>query len=278
VAPAQRFKDRMRADLGLPPGPTELPSSSGDLDAVIAAVLEEGVSLLSFGLGDPGPWVDQAHAVGALVMAMVSTVAEAEQVAASGVDIVVAQGAEAGGHRSTFVIGPHGDAPLVGTLALVPQVVDAVDVPVVAAGGIADGRGVAAALSLGAQGALIGTRFLVARESGVPPHYRERLLAATEADTVVTRVFSGRPARSVRNRFVDAWDESGAEPLAYPDQNVAGGDIYRAAAASGQPDYMPLWAGQGLRLLKGGQRAEQIVDELAAEAVDAIARLRGMVG
>ena len=115
---------------------------------------------------------------------MVTTVEEAVLAAQGGADLVVAQGAEAGGHRSTFEVGADDEVPLVGTLALVPQVVDAVDVPVVAAGGIMDGGGLVAALALGAGRAHLGTRFLVARESGIFPAYRERLLAAKETDTV----------------------------------------------------------------------------------------------
>ncbi|MES4785402.1 MAG: hypothetical protein C4294_05795 [Nitrospiraceae bacterium] len=134
---------------------------------------------------------------------MVTTVAEAKQVVDGGVDAVVAQGAEAGGHRSTFVLDPQGEVPLIGTFARVSQVVDAVSVPVVAAGGIADGHGLVAALALGAAGVQLGARFLVARESGIFPSYQDRLLSATEADTVVTRAFTGRPARSLRNRFVE---------------------------------------------------------------------------
>ncbi len=161
-----------------------------------------------FALGDPSRFVGQ----GALVGSMVTTVEEAAHVEAAGADFVIAQGAEAGGHRSTFDVS--GDVPLVGTMALVPQVVDAVDVPVVATGGIVDGRGVAAALALGADGAQLGTRFLLAREAATAPGYRAALLHAVETDTVVTTSFTGRPARSIRNRFVG--ETAGVEPLPGP--------------------------------------------------------------
>ena len=162
--------------------------------------------MLTFALGDPSRFVGQ----GALVGSMVTTVEEAAHVEAAGTDFVIAQGAEAGGHRSTFDVS--GDVPLVGTMALVPQVVDAVNVPVVATGGIVDGRGVAAALALGAAGAQLGTRFLLAREAATAPAYREALLHAVETDTVVTTSFTGRPARSIRNRFFA--ELAGTEPLA----------------------------------------------------------------
>jgi nitronate monooxygenase len=167
-------------------------------------------------------------------------------------------------------VSPDGEVPLVGTLALVPQVVDAVDVPVVAAGGIMDGRGLVAALALGAKGAQLGTRFLLARESGAFPAYRESLLAATETDTIVTRAFTGRPARGVRNRFVEEYLRSGPEPLAFPFQGMATEDIYRETQARGEGDYFLLLAGQGLRMLKGEQGAAEIVAELIDGAREAL--------
>jgi nitronate monooxygenase len=158
-------------------------------------------------------------------------------------------------------------------MALVPQVVDAVDAPVVAAGGIMDGRGLLAALALGASGAQLGTRFLLADESGAHPVYRERLLASTETHTVVTRAFTGRPARGLRNRFVEEYLSAGLEPLAWPLQSIAAGDIYGASQAANEGDYSPLFAGQGLRMLKGGQGAAEIVVELVKEAGDVLSRL-----
>lgn len=262
-AAVQRFLDRFREELGLPPGPAEFPPlPPSPLAEQLEVVFEEGVPVLSTGLGDPTSLVEDAHAAGCRVTAMVTSVEEALLAEEGGADVVVAQGAEAGGHRSTFVLGPDGEVPLVGTLALVPQVVDAVDVPVVAAGGIMDGRGLVAALALGARGAQLGTRFLLARESGAFPAYRERLLAATETDTMVTRVFTGRPARGVRNRFVEEYLRSGPEPLAFPWQGMATEDIYRETQVRDEGDYFLLLAGQGLRMLKGEQGAAEIVAEL----------------
>src|SRR5436853_786445 len=186
--------DPLRTELGLPAGSREVQAPEVSVDEQVALCLLRGVRVLTFALGDPSRFVGQ----GALVGATVTTVEEAVHVAAAGVDFVIAQGAEAGGHRSTFDVSD--DVPLVGTMALVPQVVDAVDVPVVATGGILDGRGVAAALALGAAGAQLGTRFMLAREAGTAPGYREALLRALETDTIVTTAFTGRPARSIRNR------------------------------------------------------------------------------
>lgn len=154
-----------------------------------------------------------------------------------------------------------------------PHVVDAVDVPVLA-GGIMDGRGLVAALVLGAEGVLIGTRFLVARESGTFVAYRGALLDATEADTSVTRAPAGCPARNARNRVVDEMAE-GFDPLPYPLQGVAAMDGYMAAVRNDRADLFPLWAGQGLRLLMDGQSAGEIVTEIVDEATAVLARLSG---
>lgn len=277
VAAVQRFLDRFRKVFDLPPGATDLVLPPFRLSEQLEVVFEERVPVLSTALGDPGELVERVHAEGMLVASMVTTVEEAILVVERGVDIVVAQGAEAGGHRSTFELAPGDDPPLVGTLALVPQCADAVDVPVVAAGGIVDGRGLVAALALGAAGVQMGTRFLLARESGAHPAYRERLLAATEEDTVVTRAFTGRPARGLRNRFVDEYAGAGSEPLAWPLQRAAAGDIYRASQEADDGDYSPLLAGQGLRLLEeDGLGAAEIVEGLVAEAGVVLSRLSGV--
>ena len=230
-------------------------------------VFNEKIPVLSIGLGDPKNITEMAHSHGVTVMSMVTTVDEAIQVAKGGVDIVVAQGAEAGGHRSTFRLGINGEAALVGTLALVPQIVDAIPhVPVAAAGGIMDGRGLIAALALGASGVLIGTRFLVAKESGIFQAYKEKMFSSTEADTVITDLFTGRPARSIRNQFIEKYLESGNKPLIWPLQGLAADDIYTESRKRDLADYYPLLAGQGLRLLKRGQSAKDIVNEIVTAA------------
>jgi nitronate monooxygenase len=262
----QRFLDRFREELGLPPGTPEPPVAAGQLTAQIQVCVEEGVRILGAAMGDPSPLVAARDEIGGELWTMVTTVEEARQVVAAGADVVVAQGAEAGGHRSALALGPDDEAPQVGTLALVPQVVDAVPVPVVAAGGIADGRGVVAALALGAQAAQVGSRFLVARESGAFPAWKTALLEATETDTVVTRAYTGRPARGVRNRLHDVLTAEGPRPLAWPLQRAAAGDIYEVARAGGNRDLHPLLGGQATRLLRADQGAAEIVAEMVAEA------------
>jgi nitronate monooxygenase len=253
---------RRRLGLPEPEAAGEPPVSVAD---GLAMALEARVLVITFAMGSPAPWVERVHAAGGTVMAAVTTVAEAMITAAAGADVIVAQGAEAGGHRSTFETGGPEPLPLVGTMALVPAVVDAVRVPVVAAGGIMDGRGIVAALALGAEAAQLGTRFLLAAESGTPPSYRRQLLDGDETSTVVTDVFSGRPARGIRNAFVRRFEGKEARPLGWPRQGAAALDIYRASLAD-DGEWATLFAGQGLRLARREQPAAEIVRELVAEA------------
>lgn len=270
--------DRLRAAHGLPPRaarPAAPPASA--IDEQLGLVLAAGVPVVSFAMGDPGDRVARVQAAGAVAVGTATTVDEAERLAARGVDAIVAQGAEAGGHRGTFDVGAAGEVPLVGTLVLVPAVVDAVRVPVLASGGIMDGRGLVAALALGAGGAQLGTRFLLARESGAYPAYRRALLAARETDTAVTRAISGRPARALRNALVDAIAaaerDEGVAPLPYPHQGLASGDLYEAARARDDAALAPLLAGQGLRLARAEQSADAIVAELVEERARIVAAL-----
>jgi nitronate monooxygenase len=284
VQKVQRVLDQFRQELGIPlreegggeGGANEVTLPPSHLSEQVSIVFEEKVPVLSFGLGDLTRFVGEAHEVGAKVTAMITTVEEARKVADGGADVIIAQGSEAGGHRSTFALDKNGDAHLVGTIALIPQVVDSVRrIPVVAAGGIMDGRGIAAALTLGAQGVSLGTRFLVAKESGAFPAYKQRLLQATEADTLVTKVFTGRPARSIRNRFITEFEKAGIRPLAWPLQGIAADDIYRQAELKNNADYFPILAGQGLRLLREEEEqaspaAAEIVEELVRETIQVI--------
>jgi len=270
----QRFLDRFREELGIDPPAGPPPRPPGPLELVEAG-LEAGARVVAVGLGDPAPVVPLARAAGAPVIAMVATVEEARRAVASGADALVAQGAEAGGHRTSFEVDPDGSVPMVGTLALVPQVVDAVEVPVAAAGGIADGRGLAAALALGAAGAQVGTRFLLAAESGASPFYRRRLRAARETDTVVTRALSGRPARSLRSRLIEAIEREGPPVLGWPGQGAATADVRAAADRAGVADLTTHLAGQAAGLAGPEEGAEEIVSALVRDAVAVLRRLAG---
>jgi nitronate monooxygenase len=241
---------------------------------LVEAALEAGATVVSAALGDPAALAPIAQAAGAPLVAMVSTAEEARRSVEAGADVIVAQGMEAGGHRTTFDVS--GELPLVGTLALVPRVVDAVDVPVVAAGGIMDGRGLAAALALGAQGAMLGTRFLLAEEARMPDAYREALLAAAESDTFVTDAITGRPARWIRNRVTQALAD-GPLHLGWGAQRGAVEPLRQAAAGAGRADLLPMLAGQGAGLTGAVQPAEEIVAEVVAQAKAVLARLDGAV-
>lgn len=218
----------------------------------IAAVLEARPPVFSFVYGIPSADVLSAcRARGILTLGAATTAEEARALELAGVDAIVATGSEAGGHRVSFL--RPAEASLTGTLALIPQVVDAVRIPVIAAGGIADGRGIAAALALGAQGVQIGTAFLACAESAASLPHRSALFSPEARHTTLTRVFSGRLARGIHNRFVDALKPFEADVPAYPVQNWLTGHLKRAAIAQNRPELMSLWAGQGAPLLQHRQ-------------------------
>jgi nitronate monooxygenase len=262
-ATLNRFRERLSI-------PTSFARPAGVPDLIAEAfetILEERVPVWSIGLGDPGPeMVRRCHKRGIKVVAMVATVEDARSVAASGVDAVVAQGMEAGGHRSTWIKPESREAACVGTMVLVPQVVDAVDVPVVAAGGIADGRGVAAALALGASGVMLGTRFVATREAGVPPFWKKAIVDGSSNATTNTDVLSGLYARAIRNTFTDEYAASGAPVLPALVHANAAQDVYNAAATQGNPEYFPLIAGQSAGLINDLPGAAEVVRTIVAEA------------
>ncbi len=264
----------LRRELGLPDEAPPPPPQATPRE-LVSASLEAGAGVVSVGLGDPGDVHDLARDAGVPLVAMASSVDDAVRSARSGADVIVAQGGEAGGHRSSFDVPEDGEVPLIGTFALVPQVVRAVDVPAVAAGGVMDGRGLAAALALGAQGVQMGSRFLVAAESGAPEGYKRRLREAHDVDTLITRALSGRPARGLPNRLVAALEAAGPPALGYPRQAAASADLRTAAAAADHPEMIALWAGQAAGLASGSTPAGAIVEEVVAEAASV---LRGLAG
>ena len=260
------------AELGLPP--PSVPVSTGDsFDEKLSAAFETGASVFSFTFGIlPASAIEAIKSRGMLLIGTATSVEEAVALEKAGVDAVVVQGSEAGGHRGTFAADFA--SAMVGTMALVPQVVDAVTLPVIASGGIMDGRGIAAALALGASAVQMGTAFLTCDEAGIPDAYKEAILEAREHETRLTRAFSGRPARGIINRFmteVEAHDAADAI-LPFPLQNALTRPLRNAAAKQGRAEYLSLWAGQGLRLARS-QAAGDLVAQLAKETEAAIARL-----
>jgi nitronate monooxygenase len=235
----------------------------------IETLLELKPPVFSFVFGVPSASVlDRCRSAGIATLGAATTPAEARQLADAGVDMIVATGFEAGGHRVSFLREP--EDCLTGTLSLVPQVVDSVKVPVIAAGGMADGRGIAAALKLGAAAAQIGTAFLACEESNAHPLHREKLFSPAAARTSLTRAFSGRLARSIHNDFIDAM--RGKEHLfaPYPVQGWLNAQMRGAALAAGRADVISLWSGQGAPLLKH-RRARELFGSLVKGAGDVLA-------
>lgn len=241
-----------------PAWPIALPPS---FDEQIEAALAAEPAVLSFIFGvPPAEVVAAAHERGIVVVGTATTVAEARALAAGGVDAIVASGSESAGHRPSF-LAPAEDS-LVGSFALIPQVVDAVDVPVIAAGGIADRRGVAAAFALGASAVQVGTAFLATRESAAPEAHRARIRTAEASDTVLTRAMSGRLARGLRNRAV-AEIERGGRVAPFPVQNALTGVFRRAAGEHGDDELLSLWMGQSAGLARYAD-ADAVLAELVA--------------
>ena len=271
VRAVQETLNRFRRRLGLPET-LERPARTPDtVEEAFEVILQERVAVWSIGLGDPGSkMVGRCHERGVKVIAMVATVEDARIVESSGVDAIVAQGMEAGGHRSTWVKPASREAASVGTLVLVPEIADAVQVPVIAAGGIADGRGVAAALCLGAAGAMLGTRFVVTRESLVPPFWKQAIVDAGSDQTTNTDVFTGLYARGLANALAREYEASGAPVLPGLLQSSAAQDIYQAAIAQGNRDYFPLLAGQSSGLIRDVPGAAQVVAAIVAETQEAL--------
>jgi NAD(P)H-dependent flavin oxidoreductase YrpB (nitropropane dioxygenase family) len=225
-------------------------------DAQMEVIIEERVPVYASGLGNPGPWMERLRANGTKVMAVVGAVRHAIQVKSSGLDIIVAQGHDGGGHNSP-----------IGTMALIPQVVDAVgDTPVLGAGGIVDGRGVAAAFMLGAEGVWIGSAFLASNEANIFDFQKQAIVDATEEGTVVSRTVTGKPARIIRSKWTDYWVREDREPLPMPYQGMISGPVMAAANRDGRGDVNPGFAGQGIGMIRAVRPAAEIFRDLVTGA------------
>jgi len=271
LAEAQARLVPLRAELGLTPAapPSRFCEDNGDQ---IAALLELAPPVVSFtfGLLDKGRVAEFQHK-GCRVIGSATTTAEARAWEETGADFVCLQGVEGGGHRGTFL----GDVEQsgVGLMALLSQAARAVRVPLIAAGGIMDGRGIAAALILGAQAVQLGTAFLCCPESGAHPGWKRRLQRARDDETRLTRVFSGKFARGLVNEFMERLRPFEAQIPPYPIQNALTREIRRAAARQERTEFMSLWAGQGAglcRSLPAGQLVTVLMEELDAALPGAI--------
>jgi nitronate monooxygenase len=255
--------NRIRNQLSIPVKTEEKIEIHDKFEQQFSILIEEKVAVISTAFGIlPEKQLKQAKLAGMKVITMVTTPEEAILAEEAGCDAIVVQGTEAGGHRGTFDITNQPMGANIALFTLLPQIADQVSIPVIAAGGIMDGRGVVRALTLGAQAVQMGTCFLAAVESGAHPVYKQMLLASKGEDTVLTTAFSGRPARGIVNSFIKEWDRSGVEPMPFPIQNTLTRDIRDAASKQNNPQYLSLWAGQGVGSLDKEQSASDIMKEI----------------
>ncbi len=225
-------------------------------EELMQIVLEEIPPVFASGLGNPGPWVSHLHERGTIVMSLVGTARPARKVADAGADIVVAQGTEGGGHTGR-----------VATSALVPAVVEAVGPkPVVAAGGITSGAGLAAAIAMGAQGVWMGTRFVATHEAHAHINYKNKIVEADEDSTVVTRAYSGKPLRTIRNRWTEEWESKQDEILPFPQQFKHSAKVNVVARRDGDTEWGSMPCGQGAGLIHDLLPAAEVVRRVVNEA------------
>ena len=269
-----RWRERLRPyylELGLDPEMDVAPSNRTPFDAALCELVEEfRPQVVSFHFGLPEEeLLGRVKASGAKVISSATTVAEAVWLEENGCDAIIAQGAEAGGHRGNFLSDDM--ATQIGTFALVPQVVDAVTVPVIAAGGIADARGIAAAFALGAAAAQVGTAYLYTPEARVAPLHREALRSAAASETALTNVFTGRPARGIVNRIMREAGPLSDDAPAFPLAGGAMAPLRAVTEKAGSADFMSLWAGQAARLSREMGAAE-LTRALAEKALERMGR------
>jgi NAD(P)H-dependent flavin oxidoreductase YrpB (nitropropane dioxygenase family) len=254
---------KIKEELGLPDSDAVITAgTTARPHAAIETCIEEGVPLFCAGLGNPGFMVEAAHGVGMKVLGIAGNAKNAGRIAEAGADLVVAQGHEAGGHTGR-----------IGSMALWPQAIDAATpTPVLAAGGIGDGRGLAAALAMGCVGVWVGTRFLASEEGGALDIQKQAIVNAGDEDTRRTTIYTGKTSRATYNRFHDLWEESGLEPLRFPVQVVLASAIVDMFNRAGNVEYVGPFAGQVSGLIREIQPASEIVEQMVEEAADILTR------
>ena len=269
------WRDRLRPyyiELGIDPEAASPLAGRQPFDGDFCRLVESyGPRVVSFHFGLPrNDLLQRVKATGAKVISSATTVAEARWLESRGCDAIIAMGLEAGGHRGNFLTDDM--ARQVGTFALVPQVVDAVTVPVIAAGGIADARGIVAAFALGASAVQIGTAYLFCPEANISPVHRTALTSAGDDDTMVTNVFTGRPARGVINRIMREQGPLSCVAPAFPRAADALAPLKAKSEAAGQSDFSNLWSGQAARLARRSLPAGQLTGFLAQQALERLLR------
>jgi nitronate monooxygenase len=258
-----------RQELGMP-DPTVKPPFSQNFEDQFALVLNERPAVFSFTFGLPAKkFLEECRKRGILTFGTATSLDEGLALEEAGVDGVVAQGAEAGAQRGAFSAAKEDF--FIGLAALVPTLTSKLHIPVIAAGGIMNGQGIAAALTLGAEAAQLGTAFLACDESGISKTYRDALLDSKRRATRLTRAFTGRWARGLENRFIVEMASKENAVLPFPAQNAFTQDIRKKATELGLPEYLSLWAGQGVGLIRA-LKAETLVTTLFKETSDAMNR------
>jgi len=261
----QDWVEKMRKDLDLPEVEIMVKADNTTMmpQEAVKVCIEEKIPLFCAGLGNPGWMVEDAHANGIEVLAITGNIKNAKRMADSGIDLLVAQGHEAGGHTGR-----------IGTMALVPPCIDAAyPVPVLAAGGIADGRGLAAALAMGCVGVWVGTRFLATAEGGAPEVIKQHIVQATDEDTRVSTIFTGKTLRSIYSKFHDAWDESGLTTLPFPIQIMISSALLSGFIQANVDDYIGGFAGQASGMIKEIKPAREVLEDMVEEAADILTKL-----
>ncbi|MDX8044969.1 nitronate monooxygenase [Gracilibacillus sp. S3-1-1] len=266
---ANQLLDRIREKVHLPQKDNniEIPAFNNMYETFmeqIKVVIEENVPICSFTFGiPPEKVISELKKSDIILMGTATTVREAVENEKAGMDIVIVQGSEAGGHRGSF--SNTNNEGLVGSISLIPQVVDNISIPVVAAGGIMDGRGLMAAICLGAKGVQMGTAFLTCMESGAHKVHKDAVINATEEDTVLTRSFSGKLARAITNNFIMSIENNEQLLPDFPVQNKLTQDIRKAAATNSDKEFMSLWSGQSPRLAKQ-QTVKMLINNIMSQA------------
>jgi len=262
--PYQDWVAKMRKDLDIPEVEIMVKTDTTTMrpQEAVQVCIEEKIPLFCAGLGNPGFMVEDAHANGVKVLAITGNVKNARRMAESGIDLLVAQGHEAGGHTGR-----------IGTMALVPPCIDAAyPVPVLAAGGIADGRGLAASLAMGCVGVWVGTRFLATTEGGAPEAIKQHILQATDEDTRVSTMFTGKTLRSIYSRFHDAWGESGLDPLPFPMQIMISSALLAGFIQANVDDYIGGFAGQASGMINEIKPAREVLEDMVEEAAEILSK------
>jgi nitronate monooxygenase len=262
--PHREWIKKVRADMGLPDADVmlKLNSTTHRPKESIQVCIEERVPLFCAGLGNPGFMVEEAHAAGMKVLGITGNTKNARRMAESGIDLLVAQGHEGGGHTGR-----------IGTMALLPQAIDAAaPVPVLAAGGIGDGRGLAASLAMGCIGVWVGTRFLATNEGGALDVNKQRIIKSTDEDTRVSTAYTGKTLRASLNEYHKLWETSGLDPLPFPTQVVLSSALLWSFLEAGKMDFVGGLAGQVSGLIHEIKPARQVLEEMVEEAVDILTR------